>query len=185
MALSGFLDSCVLFSITLTDTLLNIADEEVFEPFWSPDVLDELKQAVITSRMTTEEKITKRITAMKNAFANASVNEYRDRIDEMTCHPKDRHVLAAAVAARCDVLVTFNVSDFPEASVQPHKITVMTPDEFLLDRLHTYPDRIMHALTMQLLAMNNPPRALNELLNQLEKAGVPAFADEIHRHEFR
>jgi len=33
-------------------------------------------------------------------------------VDSMTCHDKDRHVLAAAVKGRCEVLVTFNVSDF-------------------------------------------------------------------------
>jgi hypothetical protein len=34
----------------------------------------------------------------------------------MTCDPKDRHVLAAAVRSDAAVLVTFNMDDFPDTS---------------------------------------------------------------------
>ena len=37
--------------------------------------------------------------------------------------PDDRHVLAAAITARCDVIVTSNLQDFPEAAVTPHAIS--------------------------------------------------------------
>lgn len=45
----------------------------------------------------------------------------------MTCDLKDRQVLAAAVQARCEVVVTFNVRNFPPESTEPHQIAVVTP----------------------------------------------------------
>ena len=48
-------------------------------------------------------------------FPDARVTSYEELIGSMTNHPKDRHVLAAAVAGRADVLVTENLKDFPPA----------------------------------------------------------------------
>ena len=53
----------------------------------------------------------------------------------MTNHPKDRHVLAAAVAGRADTLVTENLKDFPPESAAPLGITVTGQDDFLLGLL--------------------------------------------------
>jgi len=44
---------------------------------------------------------------MRRAFPEA-VETYEHLIDSMTNHPKDRHVLAPAVAAEADVIVTLN-----------------------------------------------------------------------------
>lgn len=40
----------------------------------------------------------------------------------MTCDEKDRHVLVAAVHARAEVLVTFNVRDFPPESTSDYDV---------------------------------------------------------------
>ena len=44
----------------------------------------------------------------------------------------DRHVLAAAIAGRADVIVTKNLKDFPPAALQPHGIEAQHPDTFLI-----------------------------------------------------
>jgi hypothetical protein len=44
------------------------------------------------------------------------VADYETLAPQMTNHPKDRHVLAAAVACRADYLVAFNLRDFVSAS---------------------------------------------------------------------
>jgi hypothetical protein len=50
-------------------------------------------------------------------------------------------VLAAAVRANVEVLVTFNLRDFPAPALEPFDIIAVHPDEFLLDQLDLYPAR--------------------------------------------
>ena len=57
-------------------------------------------------------------------FPDARVTSYEELIGSMPNHPKDRHVLAAAVAGRADILVTENLKDFPPAAVANFGITV-------------------------------------------------------------
>lgn len=88
-------------------------------------------------------------SVMEDAFPDAMVprEAYDHLILAMTNDPKDRHVLAAAVAARADVIVTFNVTDFPAAACRPYGIDVQHPDTFLVHQFGLMPERIAQALT--------------------------------------
>ncbi len=48
----------------------------------------------------------------------------------------DRHVLAAAIVGRCDVIVTQDLKDFPDEALAPYGIDVQHPDEFLCSHLN-------------------------------------------------
>lgn len=183
MAFPAFLDTCVLFSPTLTDTLLRIAEKDAFSPHWSAGVLDELRTVLVREGVAAE-KADKRIAAMEDAFQHASVAGHEPLVEAMTCDAKDRHVLAAAVHARCEVLVTFNLKDFPRTSTEPHRISVVSPDAFLLDQLDLYPAKVGRALVGQLAAAKRPPLSMGQLLGRLAKSGVETFAEEARRHEF-
>lgn len=184
MAFPAFLDTCALFSSTLRDTLLWVAEEQVFSPLWSADVLAELAAVLEREADVEPSKVARLIDLMQRAFPTAEVTDYGLLVGAMTCHPKDRHVLAAAVVGGAQVLVTFNLKDFPAPSAAVHGVEVVTPDEFLLDQLDLYPGRVGRALVGQLTAARRPPLTMGQLLGRLARAGVPAFADEARRHEF-
>ena len=98
---------------------------------------------------------------MHGAFEEAEVDAAEiERLEPaMTNDPSDRHVLAAAVAAGSELIVTFNLDDFPAEACEPLGVEAIHPDDFLLD---------LHDL--------NPPWPLEQLLDALEVAGVPRFA---------
>ena len=85
-------------------------------------------------------------------FPDASIAAYEDLIPSMTCHKKDRHVLAAAVRSGAEAVVTFNLRDFPAASTEPYGVDVVDPDDLLLDLLDLSPRRVLNELSRQAAA---------------------------------
>ncbi|MDI5939670.1 PIN domain-containing protein [Micromonospora sp. PTRAS2] len=116
MAFSALLDTCVLYPAHLCDTLLRLAEVAAYRPLWSEGILTELGRNLV-GRGIPEERVHRRVTQMREAFPDAMVGGYESLIDGMTNDPKDRHVLAAAVRANAEVLVTFNIADFPEPAL--------------------------------------------------------------------
>ena len=70
-----------------------------------------------------------REASMRSFFPNALVDGYQPLTGKMPNHPKDRHVLAAALTCKADYLVTFNLRDFPSAPVE--STAIIGPSTFL------------------------------------------------------
>jgi hypothetical protein len=99
------------------------------------------------------------------------VDGYESLIPVMTNEEKDRHVLAAAVRARSEVIVTYNIKDFPRASLAPYSISAQGPSTFLKNLYELDPVRVMQTLLRQAAAID---QTLPFLLSKL-RANVPGF----------
>lgn len=137
MSFPAFLDTNVLYRALINDFILELADRGLFRPLWSKEVLAELSKNLVANRED-PHLVDKRISTMEHYFSDAIVTGYDDLVSAMTNDAKDRHVLAAAVRGCADVLVTFNLKDFPPRSVEPFDLEVVHPDDFLLDQLDLY-----------------------------------------------
>jgi predicted nucleic acid-binding protein len=122
------LDTCVLYPAYLRDTLLRLADAEMYAPVWSVDILDELRRNL--QSVIDVDGVDRVVREMNGAFPDACVTDYSHLVDEQTCDKKDRHVVAAAVVIGAGVIVTANAKDFPDTSVKRYDIEIKTPDEF-------------------------------------------------------
>lgn len=174
------LDACVLFPMYLRDTLLSTADEDLYLPYWSQKILDEVIGNLVKGGTLSQEKAKNLERTIKIAFPEAMVEVPVALEQAMTNEPKDRHVLAAAVTAGADIIVTNNLKDFRENDLAPWNIIAQSPDEFLSDLLDEYPDSIVDLLQQQSQKYKNPPKTFTELINFLgKKAGTPKFASNI------
>ena len=72
-----------------------------------------------------------------------------------------------------------------EAISEPYSIEVIHPDTFLLDLLDLAPGAVVDELSRQAAANRRAPRTLSQMLDALERGGVPAFADEVRRRTAR
>jgi hypothetical protein len=97
-----------------------------FHPIWSADVLAGLKSVLELEAHVDSAKRWRPIGQLQQVFPASEVVDYDALIDPITCHPKDRHVLAAAVAGGAQVVVRFNVKDCRAASVEPHDLRSST-----------------------------------------------------------
>ncbi|WP_370890211.1 PIN domain-containing protein [Janibacter sp. GXQ6167] len=181
MSFPVFIDTCALYPAALADLLLRIAERGAYRLHWSADVLEELERNLAKIESVGRDGARRRVGAMIRAFPEAEVTGYELLIGAMACDPKDRHVLAAAVHSDCQVIVTFNVRDFPDASLEPHHLSVITPDDFLLDQLDLYPSAVLSALREQAGDLRRPRLTPLGLLASLERSGTPRFAAEVRR----
>jgi len=96
MPFAAVLDTCVLYPFSLCDLLLRLADRELYDPYWSRRVLDELARSLV-GRGLTHDQAAHRIEQMRATFPDAEVSEVAiARLEpRMTNDQKDRHVLAA------------------------------------------------------------------------------------------
>jgi predicted nucleic acid-binding protein len=121
VAFSALLDTCVLYPAYLRDSLLRLASAGLYRPLWSSGILEELRRNLLEAGLP-DQAVERLFANMATAFEDAEITGYEDLIAEMTCHEKDRHVLAAAVRGNAGALVTFNLSDFPPASVKRYEM---------------------------------------------------------------
>ncbi|MBG6094238.1 PIN domain-containing protein [Nocardioides luteus] len=181
MHFPAFLDTCVLYPIVLTDTLLRIAEQSVFRPHWSADVMTELERNLVKVPSVSKSLAESRVNAMNRAFPDAMVTGYEDLVSGMECDEKDRHVMAAAIASDCQIVVTYNLKDFPKPAMEKHQLEAVHPDAFLVDQLDLYPEEVVHALWRQSAESARPHLTPLRLIASLEKLQLSDFAAELRR----
>ncbi len=86
-------------------------------------------------------------------FPDCWVEGYEQLIPAMNNHPKDRHVLAAAVRTGAQTIVTFDTKDFPVEALSPWNIEVQTPDEFLVHQFYLDEATVLAKLEEQAAAL--------------------------------
>lgn len=185
--MSGFpvvLDACVLLPMPTCDLLLRIADAKEFRPLWSQGILDEVERNLQTKFNCTPQQASYRVDNMRRYFPDAEVHGYESLINTMGNDRKDRHVLAAAVRANADLIVTYNLKDFPEEALAPYDMSAVHPDHFLCDQFDLNPQRIKQVAEAIVQDMRNPKITHTEYLAGLRQIGLPNFADALESNGF-
>jgi predicted nucleic acid-binding protein len=179
------LDACVLFPMYLRDLLLSTAEEGLYLPYWSQKILNEAMSNLVLRGKLSQKKAKGLEEVLKAAFPEAIIEVPVGLEQLMTNDPKDRHVLAAAVTAKADVIITNNIADFKEKDLASWNIKAQSPDDFLSELFNEYPDSIVNLLQQQSKNYKNPPKTVAELLEFFEKkAELPKFVSNVLLYEW-
>jgi predicted nucleic acid-binding protein len=173
MPFSALYDANVLYPFEIRDVLMVAARTGVFRVLWSDEILDECARNLIKDGRATQDNMDRMFTAMKKLYPNATVTGFHHLIPSMTCEANDRHVLAAAVLAKADVIVTYNHVDFPPASVEPHAIEIQAPDEFVRNILALSPDSFLKFFRDNAQRRHKPPMTPEQVATYLAEGEMP------------
>src|SRR3954462_6891521 len=151
-------DANVLYPSTLRDLLLRIAQSGLVQAKWTEQILDETFGALKRERPELDQARLDRTRAlMGTAVRDWKITDYEPLIDSLKLpDPDDRHVLAAAIRARAQVIVTSNLKDFPAADLAQWDIEPKSPDGFDGDQRVLIPDRLFPEFSRSAAFWRNP-----------------------------
>ncbi len=168
------LDACVLYPAPLRDFLLSVASEDVFIPKWSDQIQQEWVRNLLLNRTDLDkDKLEKSIQIMNLAFPNAIIEFKVDIVEKIELPDiNDRHVLAAAIQGQVDIILTFNLRDFPNDKLSEFGIVSMHPDDFLMELTKELPVQIQSAFDKMVNRLRNPVKSKIEVKCMLERCGL-------------
>lgn len=167
-------DACVLYPAPLRSLLMYLAMTDLFRAKWTDAIHEEWMRNVQADYPDITRTKAERIRDLMNAHVrDCLVTDYEDLIPALTLpDPDDRHVLAAAIRAGADVIVTANLTDFPTETLKRYGIEAQHPDEFIHHLLDLAPAAVCGAAKKQRESLKTPPKTVEQYLESLERQGL-------------
>lgn len=128
------MDACILYPTVMREMLMEAAAQGAFTPLWSEKILAEWRHAAGRADFEVGGIAGVEIALLKASWPDAMVTENPDLIETLSLPDyNDRHVLAAAIDGKADILLTQNLKDFPTKTLARHDIIRREPDGFLFE----------------------------------------------------
>jgi predicted nucleic acid-binding protein len=174
-------DACVLYPAPLRDLLMRLALTDLYRARWSDQIHEEWITAVLRNRPDLSRAQLERTRSLMNAHVrDALVEGHQSLIPALELpDPDDRHVLAAAIQCGADLIITFNLDDFPEQALASYGIGACHPDPFLVDQLNLDAERVCLAMRQHRASLRNPPKTVEECLATMEEQGLSSFSQAV------
>jgi hypothetical protein len=171
-------DSCVLYPAPLRDLLMHLAVTDQYRARWTNMIHDEWIRSVLNNRPDLKPSQLERTRELMNSnVRDCLVTGYEDLIPNLNLpDPEDRHVLAAAIRSGADLIVTFNLKDFPIETLKIYGMEAQHPDDFLAYQLDLAPNIVCTAAKRHRASLRNPPKDVDEYLRTLEAQSLPQTA---------
>jgi PIN domain len=159
MAFIVVYDANAMYGNTPRDLLIRIGRAGLVQAKWTQDILD--------------EALGRLRELINSAIPDCLVTGYEPLIEGLKLpDPKDRHVLAAAIKAGAQVIVTANLKHFPAELLALWNIEAKSPDDFVLDQI-SIDDRTVFACVQAIAdSRDQRPETVDDVLGQLERAGL-------------
>lgn len=178
MAFSALYDANVLYPNVLRDALIRVSLEGLVRAHWTEAILDEAFRSLAGNRPDIPaNKLQQLRELMCSALPAAMVTDYEDLIAGLTLpDPDDRHVLAAAIRVGAQVVVTFNLKDFPADQLGRFDIQAKSPDDFLVDQFFLDQSAVRGVVRDIARSRTRPAVTETTVTDELERCGAIQFA---------
>lgn len=181
----ALLDANVLHPAFVRGALLWFADEGLFQPHWSADIMREWRKSVQQRFADIDDAwLDAKQAQMTEAFPAAEITGYEPFIKAIELPDKDdRHVAAAAVIGRCSGIITANTKHFPADVMERLQLEIVHPDDFIVNIVDLDQDRALQACRRHREALKNPSLNAVEFLDRYRAAGLIQAHGRLAPHE--
>lgn len=178
-------DACVLYPAPLRDLLMHLALTGLYRARWTQQIHEEWKRNLLKNRPElSREQLDNTSSLMDRAIPEAVVTGYENLCEGLDLpDTDDRHVLASAIRCRAEVIVTFNLKDFPQKTLAAFDIEPLHPDEFIADLWDLDQAAVLLAVQNQRRTLKKPPIAAPHYLEMLLKQGLPQTVKALQPYE--
>lgn len=178
-------DACVLYPAPLRDLLMQLATTGLFRAKWTDQIHEEWIRNVLKDRPDFKpEQMDKVRRMMDDNVLDCLVYGYEAIIPTLNLpDPNDRHILATAIKANADTIVTMNLKDFPANILKQYNIDAIHPDNFIKYLLDDEPGVVLSAIRTVRARLKNPPKTAAEYIAILLKQSLPLTASTLQEYE--
>jgi predicted nucleic acid-binding protein len=153
---------------------MQLALTDLFKARWTDQIHEEWIGALLRQHKYDRKTLERTRDLMDAYVRDAKVTGYEDLIEALALpDPNDRHVLAAAIKAGADAIVTTNLKDFPNEALSSYGIEAIHPDDFIYYQIDLNPAVACGAIKKQRESLKNPPKEKEEFLAILQKQQLP------------
>lgn len=178
MAFSALYDANVLYPNVLRDALIRVGVEGLVRAYWTEAILDEMFRSLAGNRPDIPAARLQQLRELMCATLPAAiVTDYEDLVAGLVLPDfDDRHVLAAAIRVGAQVIVTFNLKDFPADRLGRFDIEAKSPDDFLVDQFFLDQSAVRGVVRDIARSRTRPAATETAVTDELEHCGAIRFA---------
>jgi predicted nucleic acid-binding protein len=170
------LDTCVLFPTALRLILLGVAEAGLFQPLWSDRIVAEWARAALRHGFDATPEIAS-ATARFPRASHPAAPAVAARL--VLPDVNDVHVLATAIVAGADAILTFNARDFPRHVLAGEGVQRRDPDGFLWELWSHHPDAVGAVIQRERQALETASGRPWDTRAFLKRAGLPRLGKAV------
>ena len=172
-------DACVLYPAPVRDLVLRLAVADFYRAKWTNRIHDEWIWNLCRKRPDLDpEKFEKMRYVINASVEDCLVEGFEPLAANLNLPDRgDCHVLAAAIKAQAQIIVTYNLKDFPDEILDPLGIEVQHPDDFLLNRSDLQQGAFLSVIKRIRASLKKPSKTAEEYLDVLRRHSLSKTAE--------
>jgi predicted nucleic acid-binding protein len=171
------IDTCVLYPTVMREMVLGVAKTGAFQPLWSARILEEWARAALKLGPTGAAQARGEIALLRAHWPKSERPAAPGLAQRLWLPDEDDiHVLAVAVDANADMIMTLNAKDFPRGTLADEGLERVDPDGYLM-RLWPEHEADIRAVGHDILATARQMSGQDwNMRGLLKKARLPRLA---------
>jgi hypothetical protein len=170
-------DANLLYPFHLRNVLVQLGVNHIVAPRWTDAIHDEWIRNLAGAGRETRERLLRTRDIMKRVLPEADVRGYEQRISGLTLpDADDRHILAAAIEAGAETILTFNLRHFPAEVLALFGLSATDPDGFLCDLYATDREGVLAVVDAARLNLRRTAPSVGSFIDALERQRLVGFA---------